>query len=276
MTATMTIAGVEAPRIGFGTLYVTRERGFGPAKPDAVALIREAARLGVKVFDTADSYGNGAAESAVREALHPYAGLLVATKGGFRHERPGQWVADGRPAHLRAALDASLKRLAVDCIDLYQLHCADHRVPYAESVGALAEAQAAGKIRHIGLSNVGVREIETARRLVDVASVQNPYNIRYRSGSDVVDWCARHGIVFIPWMPLGDGSIAWNDAALQRIAQKHKATAPQVALAALLQRSPAILPIPGTGSIAHLRENVAAAGVTLDGDDLSRLWPARG
>jgi aryl-alcohol dehydrogenase-like predicted oxidoreductase len=273
MTTTLTIAGTAVPRIGFGTLYVTAQRGFGPARPHAVALIREAARLGVRMFDTADSYGNGSAETALREALHPYDGLVIATKGGFRHERAGAWMADARPAHLRQALEGSLKRLGVEAIDLYQLHCADHRVPYAESVGALAALQKAGKIRHIGVSNVGVREIEVARREAAIVSVQNPYNIRYRSGGDVVEYCARHGIVFIPWMPLGDGSISWTDATLQRIAEKHAATPAQVALAALLQRSPVMLPIPGTGSIDHLRENVAAGAVTLDGDDLARLWP---
>ena len=275
MTDTIDIGGIDVPRIGFGTLYVPVERGFGPARPDAVKLLREAARLGIGFFDTADSYGNGSAEAALREALHPYDGLVIATKGGFRHERPGAWVPDAEPARLRRALDGSLARLGVERIDLYQLHCTDRRYPYAELVGTLADLQRAGKIRHIGISNVGVAEVEIARREAAIVSVQNPLNVRYRAGMDVLDHCAEHGIAFIPWMPLGDGSIRWTDPVLRRVAAKHGATAPQIALAALLHLSPVMLPIPGTSSIAHLRENAAAGAVTLDADDLAALWPGR-
>lgn len=275
MGATVSVGGIEVPRIGFGTLYVTTERGFGKARPDAVALIREAARLDVRFFDTADSYGNGAAETALRDALHPYDGVLVATKGGYRHERLNAWVADARPQHLRAALEASLRRLGAETVTLYQLHCADPRVPYADSVGALAALQAEGKIRHIGVSNVGVREIEIARGEAEIVSVQNAFNVRYRSGADVLEHCAAHGMAFIPWMPLGDGGIAWDDPVLARLAAKHGATAAQIALAALLDRSPAMLPIPGTSSVAHLRENVAAAAITLDDADRAALWGRR-
>jgi aryl-alcohol dehydrogenase-like predicted oxidoreductase len=272
MAAVIRIAGREVPRIGFGTLYITVERGFGRALPGAVALLREAASLGVKVFDTADSYGNGAAEDAVREALHPYDGLVIATKGGYRHERLNAWTPDARPERLRAALEGSLKRLGVAAIDLYQLHCPDRRVPYADSIGTLARMQAEGKIHHIGVSNVGLRELEVARREAAIVSVQNPFNVRYRSGAEVLEACERHGIAFIPWMPLGDGGISWTDPVLRRIAAKHGATPAQVALAALLHRSPLMLPIPGTSSAAHLRENVAAAEVDLDAVDLAELW----
>jgi aryl-alcohol dehydrogenase-like predicted oxidoreductase len=275
MADTITLGGTEVPRIGFGTLYVPVERGFGPARPDAVPLLREAARLGVTFFDTADSYGNGSAEEALREALHPYDGLMIATKGGFRHDRLGSWVMDAAPARLRRALDGSLRRLGVECIDLYQLHCADRRYPYADLVGTLAAFQREGRIRHIGISNVGVAEIEIARKEADIVSVQNPFNVRYRSESDVLNYCAGNGIAFIPWMPLGDGSIRWSDPVLQRIAKKHGAAPVQIALAALLHLSPAILPIPGTSSIDHLRENVAAGDVKLDADDMAALWPKR-
>jgi aryl-alcohol dehydrogenase-like predicted oxidoreductase len=269
---TLRFAGKDVPRIGFGTLYITAERGFGNALPHAVELLREAASLGVVLFDTADSYGNGAAEDALRRALHPYDGLLIATKGGYRHERLNAWTPDARPERLRLSLEGSLKRLGVERIDLYQLHCADGRVPYADSIGALARMQAEGKIAHIGISNVDVEELEIARREATVASVQNAFNIRYRSDADVLAACKRHGIAFLPWMPLGDGGISWNDAALRRIAAKHAATPAQIALAALLHRSPVLLPIPGTSSIAHLRENVAAADVALDAADMAALW----
>ena len=256
-----------------GTLYICVERGFGAARPDAVPLLHEARRLGVRLFDTADSYGSGAAEEAVRAALHPYDGLLITTKGGFRHDRLGSWVTDARPAQLKAALEGSLKRLGLEAIDLYQLHCPDRRVPYAEQVGALEDLRKQGKIRHIGISNIQVSDIEIACRETTIVSVQNPYNIRHRRGEDVLDYCDRNGIAFIPWMPLGDGAIQWNDPELMRLARKHDASPPQIALAALLHRAPVMLPIPGTGSIDHLRENVAASGIALDVEDLKSLWP---
>lgn len=273
MQATISVGGIEVPRMGFGTLYLLRQRGFGPARPNAGALLREARRLGVRFFDTADSYGNGASEIAVREALHPYDGLVIATKGGYLHERPGAWRPDGRPAHLRATLEDSLKRLGVDAVELYQLHCPDRAVPYADSIGMLFRLQAEGKIRHVGVSNVGLAELATARAEGEIVSVQNAFNIRHRRDADVLDECTRSGIAFIPWMPLGDGSISWTDPALRRIAARHGAKPAQVALAALLHRSPVMLPIPGTGSIDHLRENWQAAEVTLDAEDLSVLWP---
>jgi len=275
MSATVSVCGIDVPRIGLGTLYLTVERGFGAARPDAVALLCEAARLGVRFFDTADSYGAGAAEQAVRDALHPYDGLIVTTKGGFRHDRLGVWAPDARPERLRAAVEASLHRLDVEAIELYQLHCPDRRVAYADQVGTLEDLRKEGKIRHIGISNVDVSHIEIARRETAIVSVQNPYNIRRRYGADVLDYCEDHGIVFIPWMPLGDGGISWDDAVLSRIARKHDTSPPGIALAALLGHSPAILPIPGTSSIDHLRDNVAAGRIALDAEDLAALWPDR-
>ena len=274
MTTALSICGIQVPRIGLGTLYLTVERGFGAAREDAVDLLREAAELGVRFFDTADSYGSGSAEEAVRAALHPYDGLLITTKGGYRHERLGAWTADARPEHLRAAAEGSLRRLGLDTIELYQLHCADHRVPYVDSVGTLVELQREGKIRHIGVSNVSAGQIETARREAEIVSVQNPFNVRHRENADVLDYCERNGIAFIPWMPLGDGGISWDDPVLQRIGKKHGAAPAQIALAALLHRSPVILPIPGTCAIDHLRENVAAERLDLDDGDLAQLWPS--
>ena len=203
MNDPVSLCGLEVLRIGFGTLYITTQRGFGPARNDAVAVLKEAAGLGVRVFDTADSYGTGAAEQTVFEALHPYDGLIIATKGGFRHERLGAWVPDGRPEHLRAALEGSLQRLRVETIELYQLHFPDSRVPYSDSMGTLADLQAEGKIRHIGVSNVGLDQLEMARREASIVSVQNPYNIRRPWNDPVLGFCEAQAIVYIPWMPLG-------------------------------------------------------------------------
>ena len=268
---TLGIGDIGLPQIGLGTLYITEQRGFGPALRHAPELLKQAVRLGVRFFDTADSYGNGSAETALRDALYPYDGLMIATKGGFRHERIGAWISDARPEHLRNALEGSLKRLGVEAIDLYQLHCADPRVPYAESVGTLAQLKTEGKIRRIGISNVSVSQIEAARRETGIVSVQNAFNIRHGRSRDVLDYCAANGLVFIPWMPLGDGAISWKDPTLAKIAQKHGVKPAQIALAALLDASPVMLPIPGTGSLAHLRENVAAAAIKLDEDDRQNL-----
>ena len=272
---TIALAGeIDLPRIGFGALYVTEGRGFGPVRANADALLREAASLGVRLFDTADSYGPGSSEEAIRAALHPYDGLVVATKGGFRHDTPGAWRRDARPARLRAALEGSLTRLGVETIDLYQLHCPDPRVAYADSVGTLRDLQAEGKIRHIGVSNVDVRQLETARREARIVSVQNPFHVG-RADDPVIGRCEADGMAFLPWMPLGDGGLDWNDPVLRRIADEHGATPAQIALAALLHRSPAILPIPGTSSIDHLRENVGAGALRLDADDVDALWRRR-
>lgn len=275
MSKTISIGDIEVPRIGFGTLYLCVERGFGPTHVGAIPLLQEAANLGVRFFDTADSYGNGSAEEAVKTALFPYDGLLIATKGGYRHDRLGAWIPDATPERLVTAIEGSLRRLNLETIDLYQLHCQDRRVPYAEQVGALARLQQAGKIRHIGISNVGVAQIEMAQREVEVVSLQNPYNIRSGWHDEVIEYCTDHGICFIPWMPLGDGRISWTDPVLMRIAETHDAHPAQVALSALLHRSPVITPIPGTSSIDHLHKNFEAAELILNEAELSEIWPDR-
>ena len=272
MSESIRIGDLDIPRLGFGTLYITEQRGFGPYRSNAIELLQEARALGVQYFDTADSYGNGAAEEALRDALHPYEDLMIATKGGYRHERLGAWSPDARPEHLRAALEGSLRRLNLETIDLYQLHCADGRVPFEDSMGALVDMQREGKIRHVGVSNVGVAEIEKSRRMTDIVSAQNAFNVRHGWSADVLDYCTANNMAFIPWMPLGDGGISWDDPTLMRLAAKHGVTAPQIALASLLRRSPVMLPIPGTSSLEHLRENVAAAEISLDTEDLAALW----
>ena len=265
------MCGKEIPRIGMGTLYLSTERGYGGPLPQAGTLLNEAINLGVRFIDTADCYANGVAEQAVHDALYPYTDLLITTKGGFRHERLGQWLRDARPEHLRRALDGSLKRLGLETIDLYQLHCLDTRIPYAESIGTLVDLQREGKIRHIGISNVGIVDINIAQREAEIVSVQNPFNVRSHWGHDVLDYCEAHGIAFIPWSPLGDGSISWSDPVLLTLAKKHMSTPQQITLSALLHRSPVMLPIPGTSSNEHLRENWSAGKISLDDDDLQKL-----
>ena len=272
INTTIRIGKTEIFRIGYGTLYIPVERGFGPARSNALDLFNEARNLGIQFFDTADSYGNGSAEEAIRKALYPYDNIVITSKGGFRHERLGSWVSDARPERLKSCLESSLRRLKLECIDLYQLHCPDNRVPYADSVGALAEMQQEGKILHIGISNVNLDQIRTAAREVNIVSIQNAYNILYQGHSDILNYCESKNIVFIPWMPLGDGSISWDRPMLKQISQKHGSSPAQIALAALLHHSPAILPIPGTGSLNHLKENAKAADINLDTEDLLNLW----
>ena len=263
---------LEIRRMGFGTLFITAGRGFGPPRAGAGELLKEAVRLGVNFIDTADSYGPEHAENAVREALHPYRGLVITTKGGFRHPTESTWTPDGRPEHLRYALEGSLKRLQVDRIDLYQFHTPDSRVPFSESIGALRDFQQEGKIRHIGVSNVNLDQLTEACREVNVVSVQNLFNVTSRDGHDVQEFCEKKGIAYIPWRPLANGQLPLDDDGMREVAGKHGATVAQVMLAGLLHRSKVILPIPGTGSIDHLRENVAAERLRLDKDDLARLW----
>lgn len=259
-------------RMGFGAMRVTGPGVWGPPpeREAAKALLRRALDLGVDFLDTADSYGPQVSEEIIAEALHPYpAGLVIGTKGGFT--RPGRsWRADGRPAHLRAAIDGSLKRLRLECIDLYQLHTPDSRVPFLDSLGAIADAQRAGKIRRIGLSNVSVSQLEAAERVVKIVSVQNEYNLADRASEDVLAACAARGIAFIPWYPLGAGAVL-RATKVKRVAARHGASGAQVALAWLLAHSPVMLPIPGTSTVAHLEENVAAATLRLSAEDLAAL-----
>lgn len=281
---TATAAGVirlgdlSVHRLGFGAMRVCGEDVWGqPAdRAEAQRLLRRALDLGINFFDTSDAYGPEVNETQIAEALHPYpAGFVIATKGGLLRPNRYAWNPDGRPEHLRRALEGSLTRLRLDRIDLYQLHAPDPHVPFAESVGALAELQRAGKIRHVGLSNVSVKQLEEACRIVPIVSVQNEYNLDNRSSEDVLLACEGKGIAFLPWFPLGAGrSLA--SASVRKMAVRHGATPAQVLLAWLLARSPMMLPIPGTGSIAHLEENIGAASVKLSAEAFAALGRSGG
>lgn len=269
----MKLGDLDVNRLGFGAMRVCGPNIWGPPKDRALAhrVLRRAFELGANFLDTADSYGPHVDEELIAEALHPYPkGLVIGTKGGLVRPSAPRWDEDGRPEHLKRAIDGSLNRLKLERIDLYQLHAPDPKVPFAASIGALADAQRAGKIRHIGVSNVSVEELEQARKLVTVVSVQNEYNIGNRESDAVLRRCEELGIAFLPWYPLGAGS-ALKMARVRKVAQKHKATPAQVAIAWLLARSPVMLPIPGTGSIAHLEENMAAAKLVLSREDVAAL-----
>ena len=246
---------------------------WGPPKDrgHALRVLRRAYELGCNFFDTADSYGPYVDEELIAEALHPYPrDLVIATKGGLVRPRASRWDEDGRPAHLRQAVEGSLRRLRLERIDLYQLHAPDPKVPFAESVGALAEMRRAGKIRHVGVSNVDVAQLEEARRIVPVVSVQNEYNLENRASEDVLKACERLGIAFLPWYPLGAGA-ALRSSRIKAIGKKIEATPAQVALAWLLTKSPVMLPIPGTNRVEHLEENVAAARLRLGAAEMAAL-----
>jgi pyridoxine 4-dehydrogenase len=278
MTATFTIGGdLEVRRLGFGTMRITGDGIWGPPDdPDeAKRLLRRVVELGVNLIDTADSYGPEVSESLIADALHPYPeGLVIATKGGLRRTGPGQWPRDARPERLRECCEGSLRRLKLDRIDLYQLHAPDPQVPLEDSLGALKDLQDEGKIRHIGVSNVSVDELERSRALVDVATVQNRYSLADRAREDTLEACEAGGIGFIPWFPLATGDLARPGGPLDELAQAHDATAGQLALAWLLGRSPVMLPIPGTASLVHLEENVAAGELELPARELERLASA--
>ena len=274
-SGTFTIGGdLEVNRLGFGAMRLTGEGIWGlPADVEnAKAVLRRTVELGVDHIDTADSYGPETSEQLIAEALHPYPdGLVVATKGGLVREGPGgDWPKDGRPEHLRAACEGSLKRLRLERIDVYYLHRPDPDVPYEESVGALKELRDEGKIRHVAVSNVNMERLAIARGIVDVAVVQNQYSLTDRRAQDVLAECERSGIGFVPWAPLDAGALD-PSGPVAAIARRHDATPMQVALAWLLHASPAMLPIPGTGSLEHLEENVAAAELRLDDDELDEL-----
>ena len=261
-------------RLGFGAMRITGEGIWGPPEDHdgAIATLRRAVELGINLIDTADSYGPHVSEQLIAEALHPYPeGLLIATKGGLQRTGPGQWPRDGRPEHLREACEGSLQRLQVDRIDLYQLHSPDPQVPYEESVGAMKELRDEGKVRMVGVSNVSVEQLETARSIVPVVSVQNRFNLGDRDFEDVLERCEELGLGFIPWYPLSAGSLAGTGGPLDEIAARHDATQAQVALAWLLARSEVMLPIPGTSSVEHLEENVAAAAIELGDEELAEL-----
>ena len=264
----------EVNRLGFGAMRITGKGIWGEPKDrgEAMRVLRRAVGLGINFIDTADSYGPAVSEEIIAEALHPYpAGLVIATKAGLDRPGPDQWVPNGRPEHLRTAVEGSLRRLRLERIDLLQLHRIDPKVPAEDQMGTLKDLQAQGKIKHIGLSEVSVAQIEHARKIVPIVSVQNRYSVVDRAADDIVDYCEREKIGFIPWFPLAAGDVSAAGGELERTAGKLKATPSQLALAWLLWRSPVILPIPGTSRVEHLEENVAAADLKIDVSTLRGL-----
>ena len=274
MSLQLKLGELEVNRLGFGAMRVIDNGdiwGEPRDRANSLKVLRRAVELGVGFFDTAASYGPHTNETLIAEALHPYPkGFVVATKCGLSRPSPRRWDADCRPAKLRKDLEGSLKRLKLERIDLYQLHTVDPKVPLADAVGALADMQREGKVRHIGLSNVTVKELEQARKIVPIVSVQNRYSLADRSAEDVLAHCEKNGIAFLPWYPLGDGSALRKKKVIE-VAKKIGATPAQVAIAWLLMKSPVMLPIPGTGNVAHLEENVAAARLCLGEADFKSL-----
>jgi pyridoxine 4-dehydrogenase len=265
---------LRVTRLGFGAMRITGNGIWGePAdRAGALRVLRRAVELGINFIDTADSYGPSVSEEIIAEALHPYpTGLVIATKGGFERPGPGKWVENGKPEHLRTACEGSLRRLRLDRIDLYQLHRIDPKVPAEEQLGTLKDLQRQGKIKHIGLSEVSVKQIQHAQTIVPIVSVQNRYSLTDRGSDDVLQYCEQQKLGFIPWFPLAAGKLSGADNPISHVAARLKATPSQVALAWLLSRSPVMLPIPGTSSVAHLEENVAAPGLKLSDEDLREL-----
>jgi pyridoxine 4-dehydrogenase len=266
-------------RLGYGTMQLTGPGVWGAPRDhdEAVRVLRRAVELGVTLIDTADSYGPAVTEPLIKEALHPYAdNLVIATKAGFTRPGPGQWTELGRPEYLKQQVELSLRNLGLETIDLLQLHRIDPKVPVAESLGALVELQQAGKIRHIGLSEVTVDELEEAQKTAEIVSVQNLYNLADRKSEPLLEVAEANGIGFIPWFPLATGRLANPGGPLDELAKELDATPPQLALAWLLRRSPAMLPIPSTASVAHLEENLAAAALELTDEQVERMTAAAG
>ncbi|HEX2914976.1 MAG TPA: aldo/keto reductase [Chloroflexia bacterium] len=272
---TFSIGGdLKVRRLGFGAMRITGEGIWGEPKDrqEAIAVVRRAVELGINFIDTADAYGPEVSENIIAEALYPYPqDLVIATKGGLLRGGPNNWYPNGRPEHLRAALEGSLKRLRLDHIDLYQFHRPDPAVPFEESVGTLKNMQSEGKIRHIGLSNVTTQQLAQARQIVEIVTVQNLYNLSDRTSEEMVDVTEKANIGFIPWFPLATGNLAKPGGKLDEIAKKHNATPSQVALAWLLKRSSTMLPIPGTGSVQHLEENVKGAEIELTDEEFNSI-----
>jgi pyridoxine 4-dehydrogenase len=269
---TVTIGDMTVKRMGFGAMRVTGQGIWGPpADPEECArVLRRAVELGVNFIDTADSYGPHVSEELIAEALFPYPDdLIIATKAGFARPGPNRWEPDGRPEHIREAIEGSLRRLRLERIDLYQVHTPDRTVPYAETVGAFRDLQQAGLVRSVGVSNVSVEQLGIARGIVEVVSVQNRYNLTDRASEPVLDACAREGLGFIPWYPLATGKLAGE--AIERVAERRALTPTQVGLAWLLHHSRVMLPIPGTSKVAHLEENITAAEVELTDEDIREL-----
>ena len=261
-------------RLGYGAMQITGKGIWGPPadRDECIRVLRRTLELGVDFIDTADSYGPYVSEELIAEALYPYPkGLVIATKAGLERTGPNQWPTNGRPDHIRKAIDGSLKRLRLERIDLYQLHRIDPKVPADEQFGVMKELRDAGKVRHVGLSEVDVADIERARKVLPIVTVQNRYNLVERQHEDVLDYCEREGIGFIPWFPLLTGKLAESGGALARTAKRLGATAPQVALAWLLARSPVMLPIPGTSKVKHLEENMHGAEIELRPEDVKAI-----
>jgi len=274
---TFAIGGdLNVNRLGYGAMQITGQGvwGWPSDRENALKVLRRAIELGVNLIDTADAYGPEVSELLIAEALHPYpTGLVIATKGGLTRPGPGQWVPNGRPEYLTKCVENSLKRLKLDRIDLWQLHRIDHKVPVEESLGAIKKLQDAGKIRHVGLSEVSIKEIERAKKVVPIVSVQNEYNVEDRKSEDVLAYCEKANLGFIPWFPLGGkgSSLIKTDGPLAGEAKSHSCTPAQLALAWLSQKSPVMLPIPGTSSLKHLEENVAAAKIQLTQDEWKKI-----
>ncbi len=275
---TFTIGGdLEVDRLGFGAMRITGEGVWGEPKDrdGALRLLKRVVQAGCNFIDTADAYGPNVSELLIAEALHPYpAGLVIATKGGLTRQGPGQWSPDCRPERLKACCEASLQRLRLERIDLYQLHRIDLKVPVADQMGALKDLQDQGKIRHVGLSEVSVEQLREAEKYLEIATVQNKYNLADRTSDGLLDICGQEGIGFIPWYPLAAGDLAKVEGKLQAAAQRTGATPSQIALAWLLERSPVMLPIPGTSSVAHFDENMGALEVDLADEDFQSLLAA--
>jgi aryl-alcohol dehydrogenase-like predicted oxidoreductase len=268
---------LKVNRLGFGAMRVTGRGIWGPPADhdEAIRTLKRLRDLGVDFIDTAEAYGPFVSEELIKEALFPYNGLVIATKGGLQRSGPDAWSTDGRPEVLRRGLEGSLKRLGVEQIDLWQLHRIDDRVPRKEQFDAIHQFRREGLVRHVGLSEVGVADIEEAQNYFQVVTVQNRYSSAARGSEAVLEYCENHSIGFIPWAPLGSGSLTKPGSALDSIAKKYGVTSGQIALAWLLKRSPVMLPIPGTGKVAHLDENVAAAAIQLSDDDFATLSAAR-
>jgi pyridoxine 4-dehydrogenase len=265
---------LRVTRLGFGAMRITGKGIWGPPsdRAEAIRVLRRAVELGVNFIDTADSYGPHVSEEIIAEALYPYpANLVIATKGGFERPGPDHWVENGTPEHLRSACEGSLRRLRLQRIDLYQLHRIDPKVPAEDQLGTLKDLQAEGKIKHIGLSEVTVKQIRHAQTIVPIVSVQNRYSLADRGAEDVLQYCQEEKMGFIPWFPLAAGQLSKENSPIRRVAEHLKATPSQVALAWLLSRSPVMLPIPGTSSVKHLEENVAAAALKMDESKMHEL-----
>lgn len=260
-------------RMGFGAMRITGDGIWGEPKDreSAKQVLQRVVALDINLIDTADAYGPEVSENLIREALHPYEGVVIATKGGLNRGGPNQWTPDCSPAHLKEACDASLQRLGVERIDIYQLHTVDSNVPFEDSYQTLLDLQKEGKIRHIGLSNIEPEHFKTAMEMGEFVSVQNNYNVFNREHEDILNLCEQNGIAFIPYFPIGGGQSDMQQSVLQSVADKHGVTTHQVALAWLLAHSSVMLPIPGTSTIAHLEENVAATNIQFDPEDLDEL-----